>query len=61
MVMPNPLGEEDMWLWIMLILCAAIVGYVTLRSKKGKERPPDHYVCDICGERDCLCRKEEEE
>jgi hypothetical protein len=44
---------------IALAVCAMVVGYVIFRSR-NKKAPQDTYVCDICGQKECLCRKEEE-
>ena len=41
---------------IAVIVCIAAVGYLIFLQKKRK-KPQDTYVCDICGEKDCLCRK----
>ena len=43
---------------IALIACAGVVGYLIFRGKHKKE-PQDTYVCDICGEKECLCHKVE--
>jgi hypothetical protein len=43
---------------IAIVACAVVVGYLIFRRKSSKE-PQDTYVCDICGERECLCRKVE--
>ena len=53
--------EENVWFLIILILCAAIAVFLALRRKKSEDPPLDTYVCDICGEKDCLCRKEQRE
>lgn len=50
-----------MWLLIIFILCAAVAVFFTLGRKKKAELPRETYVCDICGEKDCLCHKEENE
>ena len=41
---------------VLIGVCAVVVGYLTFRQK-NKKKPQDTYVCDICGEKDCLCRK----
>lgn len=43
---------------IILLLCAVAVGFLLFRSK-NKKTPRDTYVCDVCGEKECLCHKEE--
>jgi hypothetical protein len=49
-----------MWFVILLILCAAVIAYLLLRRKGETEIVQDTYVCDVCGEKECICRKEEE-
>ena len=49
-----------MWAVILLILCAAVVAFVLFSKKKTEGPPQDTYVCDICGEKECICRKEGE-
>jgi len=41
---------------IAVIVCIAAVGCLIFLQKK-RRKPQDTYVCDICGEKDCLCRK----
>jgi hypothetical protein len=41
---------------IVVILCAGAVGYLIFRMKK--KEPQDTYVCDVCGEKECVCHKE---
>lgn len=43
---------------ILVIVCAVVVGYLLFR-RKSKEEPHDTYVCDVCGEKECLCHKVE--
>jgi hypothetical protein len=49
-----------MWFVILLILCAAVIAYLLVRHKGGREIAHDTYVCDVCGQRECICHKEEE-
>ena len=49
-----------MWLVILLILCAAAAAFVLFRRKKAANSPQDTYVCDVCGEAECICHKEGE-
>lgn len=49
-----------MWLVIVLVLCAAVAAFLILRRKTPEIPPQDVYVCDVCGESECTCRKEEE-
>jgi hypothetical protein len=43
----------------LLVVCAAVIAYLLLRSQKKKSPPPEVYVCNVCGEKDCICHKEE--
>jgi hypothetical protein len=45
---------------IIFLVCAVVVGYLVFRQKNKKE-PQDTYICDICGEKECLCHKVEKE
>ena len=49
-----------MWLAIFLILCAAVAAFVLFSKKKAGNPPEDTYVCDVCGEKECICHKEGE-
>jgi hypothetical protein len=44
----------------IFFVCAVVVGYLVFR-KKNKKEAQDTYVCDICGEKECLCHKVEKE
>jgi hypothetical protein len=48
---------------IIVGLIAAVVIFLLFRiiaSKINKPNEPVTYVCDECGEKDCVCRKEDE-
>ena len=48
---------------IIVGLIAAVVIFLLFRiiaSKINKPDEPVTYVCDECGEKDCVCRKEDE-
>jgi len=48
---------------ILTGLIAAVVIYFLFRIivyKKNKSEEPVSYICDECGEKDCVCRKEDE-
>jgi len=47
-----------MWFVILLILCAAVAAFLLFGRKKAETLPQDTYVCDVCGEKECICRKE---
>jgi hypothetical protein len=42
---------------ILVIVCVGVVGYLIFGRKNRKE-PQDSYVCDVCGQRECICHKE---
>lgn len=44
--------------FILVTVCAGVAGYLLIRRKKTQE-PHDTYVCDVCGQKECLCRKVE--
>jgi len=44
---------------IAVIACAVVAGYLIFRQKNRKAPPQDTYVCDVCGEKECLCHKVE--
>ncbi len=45
---------------IIVIVCIVVVGYLIF-GRKSKRKPQDTYVCDICGEKECLCHKVEKQ
>jgi hypothetical protein len=47
-----------MWLAILLILCVVVAAFVLISRKKAANPPQDVYVCDVCGEEECICHKE---
>jgi len=48
-----------MWLiTIVVVLFAVALAYVVFRKKKPDTPPHETYVCDVCNERECICRKE---
>jgi hypothetical protein len=50
----------DMWYLILAIGFLAVVFYVFFFSTKKNDKPVESYVCDVCGEHHCICRKEED-
>ncbi len=46
-----------MWLFVILVLCSAVLVFVFIKRAKKKEPPDVSYVCDICGDKDCDCHK----
>jgi hypothetical protein len=45
---------------IALIVCIVVVGYLIF-TRKDRREPQDTYVCDVCGEKECICHKAEKE
>jgi hypothetical protein len=46
-----------MWTIVVLALAVIVVVLAVSRMKKRKDPPVDTYVCDICGQKHCDCRK----
>ncbi|MFW6080951.1 MAG: hypothetical protein ACOC7W_03480 [Desulfosalsimonas sp.] len=50
---------------IILVLIAAAAGFFLLRRKKAAITEADEveatYVCDECGEHECICREKKPE
>jgi len=45
------------WILVIAMLLAVIAWYVGIRRQRVKKPPDASYVCDVCGEKDCDCRK----
>lgn len=50
-----------LWIIIILVLFAVALAYAFSRKTKKEEGPHVTYVCDVCGERDCVCHKVDNE
>ena len=48
-----------MWQIILFAICLVILWIVVSKLTKKKASANDTYICDVCGERDCICHKEE--
>ncbi|MFZ7110796.1 MAG: hypothetical protein ACOWYE_03850 [Desulfatiglandales bacterium] len=48
-----------MWWFIAILAVAVGCALYLLKRAKKEVVPQDTYICDVCGERDCICRKEE--
>ena len=48
-----------MWIILVFIVVAAAAAYVIYRRMGSGSLPKDTYVCDLCGERHCICHLEE--
>jgi hypothetical protein len=46
----------------IILLVLIVVGWMGMSylKKKDESPPTDSYVCDLCGERECICHKEDE-
>lgn len=42
---------------LAVLVIVAIVTVVAIRKRKTPSAAESHYVCDVCGERDCICHK----
>jgi len=43
---------------ILFAVCILILAIVVSKLTKKKKSKVDTYVCDQCGQKDCLCHKE---
>ena len=50
-----------MWIIILIAVLVAAASAYVIFNKKEKPGTPAHdtYVCDVCNEKECICRKEE--
>ena len=53
------MGEANMWQLIVFAILIIALAIWVFRIAKTKKTPHDTYVCDICGEKDCVCHKQE--
>jgi|GEM_PF-2757941 hypothetical protein len=42
------------------IIVALVVAIVVLKKIKSERHIDSRYICDVCGERDCICHKVDE-
>jgi hypothetical protein len=55
-------GEEKrMWLLIALAAVLLVAAWIFVKRSPEEDVPPVRYVCDVCGEKDCICHKDEGE
>jgi hypothetical protein len=47
-----------MWLLIIVVICVAATAYLFLSRMNKDKAARDTYVCDVCGEIECICHKE---
>lgn len=44
----------------MLLVAVVVLAVAVFRILKRRPAHSESYVCDVCGEHECICRKEEE-
>jgi hypothetical protein len=49
-----------MWTLILFALCIIALAIVVFRMSKKPPLPHDTYVCEQCGEKNCICHKQKE-
>jgi len=42
---------------ILVLICIAVIAFILIRKRRTAD-PVDLYVCEECGEKHCICRKE---
>jgi hypothetical protein len=45
------------WIIVIVVLLAVIGWYVVTRRGRPDKPADASYVCDVCGHRDCNCRR----
>jgi hypothetical protein len=43
---------------ILILICVAVIAFILIRKRKIADRI-DTFVCTECGEKHCICHKEE--
>ena len=46
---------------LFFALCIVGLAFLVNRIVKKEGPPADTYTCDVCGEKDCVCHKEEKD
>jgi len=44
----------------LIVAVAIFLFFRILASKRNKPEEPVTYICDECGEKDCVCHREDE-
>lgn len=44
-------------IYLLVVLIVAAIVTVAVIRKRNTSAAESHYVCDVCGERDCICHK----
>ena len=47
-----------MWEVVIVIFLAGMLVHFLIRKTNRKELPNETYICDVCGDKDCVCHKE---
>ena len=45
---------------IVAIVAAMVVAFVIMKKNRSGSAIDSRYICDVCGERDCICHKVDE-
>jgi len=48
-----------MWQLLVAVLILAVLAWWVSRLARRKREPEATFVCDECGEKDCICYKKE--
>ena len=48
-------------MWTLVVFALSMIGLALLvtRLTRKDQHPQDTYICDVCGEKECICHKEE--
>jgi hypothetical protein len=44
-------------IYLLVVLIVAAIVTVAVIRKRNQSAAESRYVCDVCGERDCICHK----
>ena len=58
--MPIRVRVNHMKYLLLSVILVCILVYAVLKMSGKKDPDVDTYVCDVCGERHCVCHKEED-
>ena len=46
------------WIIILIIIILLVILFAAKNKAQKRAPHPETYVCDICGENECICHKE---